>query len=114
MLDLTSRIRGTVSVLKLSGRFDAYSAPAVVEWLEDVLETSAPNLVVDLGGVHFMDSTALVTLTRGMKHCRQRDGDLRLCSLQPSVRVIFELTRLDRAFEIYDDEDRAVESFDNV
>ena len=69
------------------------------------------QVVVNLAGVNFIDSTGLATLVQGMKHCRQEKGDLRLCGLQQPVRIIFELTRLDKAFEILTDEESAVNSF---
>ena len=53
-------------------------------------------------------------LVQGMKRCRERDGDLRLCALQQPVRMIFELTRLDRAFEIYQSEEDAVQAFGDL
>ena len=48
-----------------------------------------------------------------MKHCQQKGGNLHLYGLQQSVRIIFELTRLDRAFEIYNEEDEAINAFVN-
>ncbi len=66
---------------------------------------------MNLAGVQFVDSTALATLVQGMKRCRQLKGDLRLCGLQQPVRMIFELTRLDKAFEIFSGEDEAIQAF---
>lgn len=106
-MTLKTRTIGEVSLLELSGRFDAHVAPAVKEWQD----RAAARVVVDLGAVTFVDSTALATLVRGMKHCRQNGGDLRLCGLQQPVRIIFELTKLDRAFETYPNADTAVSSF---
>ena len=109
-MGLITRSNGTVSVLELSGRFDAHVAPSVKEWQDS--HPSAANVVVNLSGVNFLDSTALATLVRGMKHCRQRGGDLRLCGVQQPVRIIFELTKLDKAFTIYPNEDAAASSFE--
>lgn len=64
--------------------------------------------------VSFVDSTALAALVQGMKHSRQQGGDLRLCGLGQSVRIIFELTRLDRAFEIYAKPKEAIASFQQM
>lgn len=100
-----------IAVLELSGRFDAYEEPAVRQWLD---QSSRPaQVVVNLNGVNFIDSTALSTLVQSMKHCREKNGDLHLCNLQQPVRVIFELTRLDRAFEIFPSESEAVAAFVN-
>lgn len=106
---LTTRTHGTINVLELSGRFDAHMAPSVKTWQDS--HASEANVVINLAGVHFVDSTALATLVRGMKHCRQQGGDLRLCGVQQPVRIIFELTKLDKAFAIYPNEDAALSSF---
>lgn len=110
---LTALRSGTVEVIELAGRFDAYAAPQVTNWLvERQAESAAPvRMVVNLAAVNFVDSTALASLVQGMKHCRQAGGDLRLCGLQQPVRIIFELTRLDRAFEIFGTIGEAIESF---
>jgi anti-sigma B factor antagonist len=42
-----------------------------------------------------------------MKHCRAAGGDLYLCHLGQPLRVIFELTRLDKAFDIFATEEQA-------
>jgi anti-sigma B factor antagonist len=44
----------------------------------------------------------------GLKRARERQGNLCICSLQPPVRLIFEMTRLDKVFEIFVNEEDAV------
>jgi anti-sigma B factor antagonist len=110
-MELHPRTVGVVAVLQLAGRFDAYSAPAVAEWLESVAADAPAQVVVNLAGVIFVDSTALGTLVQGMKQCRRHGGDLHLCGLQRPVRIIFELTRLDSAFRLFADEDEAIAAF---
>lgn len=107
-MEMRSRTINTVTVLDLAGRFDAHAAPDVAVVLEQTAPVTPAKVVVNLGGVSFMDSTALATLVQGMKRCRQAGGDLRLCNLQQPVRIIFELTRLDKAFDIYPREAEAL------
>jgi anti-sigma B factor antagonist len=109
---MQSRREGLITVLSLDGRFDAHNAPEVVEWLEKNIEANAAQLVINLTEVKFIDSTALAALVKGIKRCRQLGGDLRLCGLQKPVQIVFELTRLDKAFYIFADERAAVGSFD--
>jgi anti-sigma B factor antagonist len=110
-MDLHSKSMNNIKVLTITGRFDALTSPDVQTWLEEATKTRPVHIVVNLGAVTFIDSTALSTLVAGMKRARQADGDLRLCKLQQPVRMIFELTRLDRAFEIFPGEDEAVGAF---
>lgn len=112
-MDLITRMRGSVSVLELTGRFDAHSAPAVTEFLVKAAAAAPAQVIVNLAGVNFVDSTACAALVQGMKRCREKNGDLRLCNLQQPVRIIFELTRLDRAFDILPSEDEAAQAFAN-
>ncbi len=108
---VTEAIASQVQILRLSGRFDAYEVPAVAAFLNEKIDAGQNSIVVNLGQVGFIDSAALSTLVQAMKRARQSGGDCRLCGLQQSVRIIFELTRLDRAFQIFSDEAVATQSY---
>jgi anti-sigma B factor antagonist len=110
-MEMNSVQSGSVRVLQLAGRFDAYETPKVTTWLDGNLKPDDARIVVNLKGVNFVDSTALSTLVQAMKRARQNQGDCRLCEVQQPVRIILELTRLDKAFEIYSDEAAAARSF---
>lgn len=105
-MELKSQLAGDISIAQLSGRFDSYEAPRLTSWFEQ----ANSKVIVNLTDVSFVDSSALALLVKGMKHCRQRGGDLALCGLQQPVKVIFELTRLDKAFTIYPTQDEAVKA----
>ena len=105
---------GTVSVLELKGRFDAYEVSSVEEMLRQFTEIPRAQVVVNLGGVSFVDSSGLALLVQGMKHCRLQEGDMHLCNFQRPVRIIFELSRLDKAFRIFENEEEAVGAFASV
>lgn len=100
-----------VNVLKLRGRFDAEGVPAVVKWFED--HTDVARVVFNLYGVVFVDSSGLSTLVKVLKLCRKNGGDLYLCGIQQPVLITIEMTRLDKAFTIFNDEDQAVRAFFN-
>ncbi len=102
---------GTVKVLRITGRFDSYETGRVNEILDQVCTESPARVILNLAEVNFVDSSALALMVKGMKRCRQQRGDLYLCSLQQPVRVIFELTRLDKAFAIHNTEADAVKAF---
>ncbi len=102
---------GNVRVIELFGRFDAFEVQTVKDWLDENVTGNSSQLVVGLAGVNFVDSSAIATLVQGMKKCRENGGDLYIAQLDQSVRVIFELTRLDKAFNIFDSVDDAVKAF---
>ena len=71
------------------------------------------NLLVNLSKVKFLDSSGLAALVAIWRNLSSKDGQVKLCGINPSVRMVFELTRIHRIFEIYDSEEEAIASFDN-
>ena len=104
---------GEVRVLELDGRLSLGGGAAAVH--EDVrreLDAGHHKLLLAMLQVDAIDSTGLGVLVSCLTSARSRGGDLKL--LQPSPRVgdILEITQADRLFEIFDSEDRAIQSFD--
>jgi anti-sigma B factor antagonist len=86
-------------VLVIGGELDLATAPALKWRLLDVLEAGYSQLVLDLSGVGFMDSTAIGVLVGIKRHLT--DGQrLAIANLQPDVLNIFEVTGLDGSFHI--------------
>jgi anti-sigma B factor antagonist len=113
-MNIVSRQADGVTIVVLAGRFDAHEVAQVrgaLEQAADVPAGTPARVVVNLAEVNFIDSSGLACLVQGMKRCREHKGDLFLCTLQQPVRIIFELTRLDKAFGIYASEQEAVAAF---
>lgn len=71
------------------------------------------KIVVDLSKVEFIDSSFLGVLVTALKRTVHFNGDLKLVGFQPSVRSMFELTRMLRVFDSFDKIDEAINSFSN-
>lgn len=91
--------------LQLQGRLDLQGG----EWLQQQLKTIAPRRyniwVIDLSEVEFIDSSGLAALISGLELARASNARLMLCGLCPSARLIFEITQLDRAFDVFESYD---------
>lgn len=98
-----------IQVVKLQGRLDAHQGKQVDAQLTAAIYPGG-CMVVNLGKVHFIDSTGLSVLVKVMKHQREQQGEFVLCELQQPVRIIFELTRLDKMFTIYPTERAALQA----
>lgn len=96
-------------VVALQGRLDAHQGKQVETLLSATVHRGG-QMVVNLSKVHFVDSTGLAVLVKGMKQQREQQGELVLCELQQPVRIIFELTKLDKMFTIYPTERDALQA----
>jgi anti-sigma B factor antagonist len=96
-------------VLTVRGEVDVTTTPRVRAQLISLLSEGRPQLVVDLEGVDFLDSSGLGALVAALKLARSRSGELRIvCEHQRSVRKVLEVTGLERVLERYDTVDAAV------
>ncbi len=112
-MDMKTRVAGEVQVVDLAGRFDTNTVPPLAAWLEQVTSVPGAHVLVNLANTTFVDSTALATLVQALKRCQQVKGELFLCGMRRPVYMIFELTRLDKAFNIFVDEEHAMQAFAN-
>lgn len=83
-------------VLKPSGRLAADTHEHLkVAWLNN---PDWKYLIVDLSETQFIDSIGLATLVSGLKTARQRSGDLLLVNPTNGIRIILDLTAMNRVF----------------
>jgi|SRR5437762_5906555 len=107
-LGLVEREQDGWTVLAVSGEVDIATAPSLRERLHSLLADNKRRLVIDLDDVGFLDSTALGVLVGVLKRARTDDGEVRIACAQPRVLKVFEITRLDSAFDLYDSVEEAV------
>jgi anti-sigma B factor antagonist len=100
-----------IHTIIVSGRIDAVTSKDLDGVLKKSLEECNIKIVVSLAGSEYISSAGLRVLLDALKKLRQRDGDLKLASLQPMVREVFEITGFTKLFYIYQSEAEAVSSF---
>ena len=101
---------GDAVVLHVAGEVDVFTAPQLREALVGAIEEGSRDVVVDLQGVDFLDSTGLGVLVGGLKRLRSHEGDLTLVCTQHRILKVFEITGLTKVFSIHDTVDAAVGS----
>ena len=82
-------------------RFDAALSPAFKEFFSDAVQQECPKVVLDLSSVAFMDSSGLGALISSLKQLNSQ-GSIVLVGLQPNVKGLMTLTRMDRLFPQYE------------
>ena len=87
--------------LVLIGEVDVYTAPKLKQQLVELIESGCINVVVDLGGVAFIDSSGLGVLVSALRRARERDGAVRIVCTRDNVLKIFRITGLDKVFPIF-------------
>lgn len=89
------------TLLRVTGDVDLSSSPVLRTKLSQLTKKRAGNILLDLRGVPFMDSSGLATLIECLKTVRQYGGALKLIGVGARVREVFSLAQLDSIFSFY-------------
>jgi anti-sigma B factor antagonist len=108
-VDLSTRDCDGHVVVMLRGELDVADAAGVAAALA-VVAARAPEIIVDLAGLEFIDSSGVAALARGRKLARHAGGDLLLAAPQHQVLRVLALTRLIDVFAVHVSVDEAAAS----
>jgi len=78
--------------------------------VQSELNSGARKFIFDLSKCDFIDSTFLSALVVSLKRIAETNGELRVFGLKPAVQAMFQLTRLNKIFSIFNDEQEALNS----
>jgi anti-sigma B factor antagonist len=85
-----------IVVLHLDGRLNMVSASRLREAVTSTVAKGHTRIAVDLANVDFMDSSGLGALISGLKTARQAGGDLRIAAPSEQVKLVLQLTNMER------------------
>jgi anti-anti-sigma factor len=93
-----------VQVISPTGVLDSTKAEEFRQTVNQLLDDGADIILINLKDVTFIDSSGLGTLVVLLKQVRSLDRKLCICSINDQVRMLFELTSMDRVFDVYENQ----------
>jgi anti-sigma B factor antagonist len=99
-----------ILVIAFEGNLTARQAEEVKAVFEAVATRGIPHIIADLSEVPFMDSSGLMAIIAGRKRLKEQGVALKLVAPVPQVRLLFELTMVDKFMSVYYDRDEAISS----
>ncbi len=114
-MELVSKTVDDILVVGLAepGALEASNVEDFRKAMANILE-NARRVLLDLGNVTFLDSSGLGALVAIWRKVSSNDGEIKLCRIGPSVRTLFEITRIHRILELYDTEEEAIASYERA
>ncbi|MBL4708030.1 MAG: anti-sigma factor antagonist [Flavobacteriales bacterium] len=92
-------------------KFDNRLSPYVNEKIEDLIKEGVKNIIFDLSYIRYCDSSGLSSLLKANRLCNNNGGSLIICNLNPMVKRLIDLSRLDSIFNIKSTVDEAKQYF---
>lgn len=105
IMDLNSKLQGNTLILAPQGRIDHASAGDFSKALEPHLaecKAGGISLVLDFGGIEYISSVGLRALMLAARQVKAQNGRIAIVALTPVVKEVFEISRFNLVFKIFD------------
>jgi len=98
-------------VCRIDGEIDINTAPDIKRAFDRLVSKKEPKIIINLSRVTYVDSSGLATLVEVLKNMRAYGGRMKLTNMAPKIKSLFEITKLEKLFEIMSDEEDAISTF---
>jgi anti-sigma B factor antagonist len=98
---LKESVEDGFDVFALEGEIDLNYAPCLRSLLQSKISARAPALILDLSKVEYIDSTGMATMIEYFRDASKHRGVLCLTGLNPNLKTIFEMVRLDKTIPTF-------------
>lgn len=96
-----------IKVIAPEGILDGTKAVDFRSLVDHTVKEDTDVVLVDFSNITFMDSSGLGALVLALKTIRGAEKKMCLCSVNEQVKMLFELTSMDRVFDIFSDRETA-------
>ena len=103
--------KNSLTVCHINGEIDINSSPEIKKEFDKLISKKIPKMIINFSKVTYVDSSGLATLVEILKNMRTYGGRMRLTNLSPKIKSLFEITKLEKLFEILADEGEAISTF---
>jgi len=110
-MDFDQEENGDITIIVFGQKaLDASNAAAMKKEVQPLLKPGA-KVIFDLGQVEFVDSSGLGAILSCLRLVTSQDGDLKLCSVTKTVRVLLQLVRFHRILDILNSREDALRAY---
>jgi anti-sigma B factor antagonist len=110
-MKIKEKIEDQVAILTLTGKMmGGPETTALHDHIRSLMGDNISNVVVDLGGVKWINSSGLGVLMAAMTTLKNAGGQMKLANVTEKVESLLMITQLMRIFETFESVDRAVSS----
>ena len=108
---ITKRDANNVSILDIEGEVDLYNSKEFKDTIKELIGQDKKRIIINLEKVGYIDSSGIGSMISSLSMLKKIGGELKIINVFSSVKKVFELTKLDVFFQIYDNEEEAIKSF---
>jgi anti-sigma B factor antagonist len=97
-------MNSTIKIIRPSGIFNGTQTAQFHQEISDSISTGVKDILINFKDITFMDSSGLGSLIVALRMLQNAGGNLSLCSISNEVKIVFELTDVEKFFNIFSDQ----------
>ncbi|MEN3039056.1 MAG: STAS domain-containing protein [Candidatus Kryptonium sp.] len=106
--------RNSVTILKMKGYLDAYTSLEFEEKMKEIVESGIYKIIVNMKNLSYISSAGFGVFMAFVDEVRRNGGDIKFCCLSEKIDEIFELLGFKHIFDVLNDENEAIKSFEKA
>ncbi|HPY55664.1 MAG TPA: STAS domain-containing protein [Sedimentibacter sp.] len=99
-LEIESKIQDSIIEVKPIGEVDIYTSPELKNQIFSLIEERNTSIIIDGESLEYIDSTGLGVLMSIYKKMQENSLNLEIINLKPNIYKLFDITGLNKVFNI--------------
>jgi anti-sigma B factor antagonist len=110
-MQIQERKVNDVTILAINGDIDLNSSPNMRKKFEELIKNNALKIIINFQDVSYIDSSGLATIIEMLQRLKKVQGHLHLSNMSEKIKNLFEITKIDKLFQMYPNEQEALKDF---
>ncbi len=110
-MQIKERKVGDITVLEFDGEIDLDSSPEMRKKFDELIKNNIIKIIINFKNVSYIDSSGLATIIEMLQRLKKIQGELRMSNLPQKIKNLFEITKIDKLFQMYLTEEEALNNF---
>ncbi len=97
----------SIAILRVNGQINLYNVTELKDVFQKALDKGLSRFLIDMKMVNYVDSSGVGAFILHLNNLKKIEGKMAFCNIDNNVRVLFEMTKLNNFFQIFEKDDEA-------
>ncbi|MEW6170868.1 MAG: STAS domain-containing protein [Candidatus Omnitrophota bacterium] len=103
--------KNDVVICKIDGEINISTSPELRKFFDNLVQNKTKKIILDFTSLSYIDSSGLATLIELLQRIKKIDGKFYICNMSDKIKNIFEITKLHKLFEVFENQELALNKF---
>jgi anti-sigma B factor antagonist len=110
-MKITETTERDVLICQIEEEINSDTSPQLRKAFADYIQKNTKKIIVDFSGVSYIDSSGIATFIELFQRLKKINGKFRICCMGPTVKNVFDVTKVIKIFEVFQTRETALKDF---